>query len=176
MRTASGIRAARIERKWVVERRAADARAVARVERHWCDCSSWMGKHCDCGGVTLGRIFRAFVYFQANNLARVCRMFRLGFVRRAFRLSQQAPMSPPRWDRFPGLPIARQDGRVAIVGDAVSVRFNYTTAGAVPASRVAILREKIRQPPAREDRIAKFFVTVAPTHSSHRPTGSGHRL
>jgi hypothetical protein len=60
---------------------------------------------------TVGRVFRAAVYHWGYNLAVVSRTIRLGFVRRAFRLSEQAPIPPARWVPFPWPPIAKKLGR-----------------------------------------------------------------
>jgi hypothetical protein len=70
------------------------------ADRHWSDCSQREGKPCDCGGITPWHVLTAFLYHHAYNLACVLRIFRLGFVRRAFRLSAQAPIPPSRWTSF----------------------------------------------------------------------------
>jgi hypothetical protein len=73
---------------------------------HWSDCAVFNGPAlsagpCSCGGFTIGRLLAATAYHHAHNLAAVFRMFRLGIVRRAFRLSAQAPIPPARWVPFP---------------------------------------------------------------------------
>ncbi len=68
---------------------------------HWCDCGAWAGRPCDGGGFTIPCVFGASLYFHAYNLAAVSRMLCLASVRRAFHLSEHAPMPPARWVRFP---------------------------------------------------------------------------
>src|SRR3979490_326441 len=77
--------------KWVVvqfETKHGGCGGAPDSAEHWCDCSIWIGSSCDCGGITPARVFAAFCYHHAYNLAYVLRMFRLGVARRAFRLSE----------------------------------------------------------------------------------------
>ena len=38
---------------------------------HWGDAAAHFGGVCDCGGITTGRIFLEFAYWNAYNLAAV---------------------------------------------------------------------------------------------------------